>query len=58
MIDYIAIDERMKNDMMDAIVVSRLFQDSDHFAVLSEVRTEIEWVHGAKKKGGSKRLAN
>ena len=46
LIDYITVDERLKKDVMDARVVRGLFQGSDHFAVLAEIRTKVRWVHG------------
>ena len=57
LIDYIAVDERLKKDVMDAKVVRGLFQGSDHFAVLAEVRTKVRWVHETRDQEERKVLA-
>ncbi len=43
LIDYIAVDNRLRREMEDAKVVRGLFSDSDHFAVVAKVRMrEVE----------------
>ncbi len=38
MIDYIAVDNKLRKEVEDAKVVRGLFSDSDHFAVVVKVR--------------------
>ena len=48
MIDFIAADERIRADVVDAKVVRGLFSGaSDHFPVLMKVRTRGQWIRGA-----------
>ncbi len=41
MIDDIAVDERIKNDVLDARVVRGMFDGSDHYVVLLRYKSEI-----------------
>ena len=41
MIDYIAMDERMKKDVLDAKVVRGVFDWSDHYDVVAKMHTSI-----------------
>ena len=51
MIDFIAVDERMRMDVVDAKVVRGLFSGaSDHFPVLMKMRTRGKWVREPEKK--------
>jgi len=43
LIDYIALDERMKKEVLDVKVVRRMLSGSDHFAVLAKVRIRFKW---------------
>ncbi len=38
LIDYIAVDNRLRREVEDTKVVRGLFSDSDHFAVVVKVR--------------------
>jgi len=58
LIDYIAVDERLRKDVLDARAVRGLFQGSDHFAVLAEVRIKVKWVYEKGSKEERKILAN
>ncbi len=42
-IDYIAVDNRLRREVEDAKVVSGLFSGSDHFAVVAKVRMRERW---------------
>ncbi len=52
MIDYIAVDNRLRREVEDAKVVRGLFSDSDHFAVVAEVRMRERWEF----KGNGRRV--
>ncbi len=43
MIDYIAVDNRLRKEVEDAKFVRGLFSDSDHFAVVAKVRMRERW---------------
>ncbi|MEL7177812.1 MAG: reverse transcriptase domain-containing protein [Pseudomonadota bacterium] len=43
LIDYVAVDERIRRDVMDAKVVRGMFQDSDHYAVMARIRLKEKW---------------
>ncbi len=49
-IDFIAIDNRFKRDVLDAKVVRGIYNGSDHFAVLANVRMREEWEFRGKGK--------
>ncbi len=38
LIDYIAVDNRLRREVEDANVVRGLFSDSDHFGLVAKVR--------------------
>ena len=38
LIDYIAVDERMKREIMGAKIERGMFSGSNHFAMLTKVR--------------------
>ena len=57
LIDYVAVDARLKNEVIDARTVRGMFADSDHFAVLIKMRTQVKWVWKAGEKDGGMRLA-
>ena len=51
MIDFIAADERIRADVVDAKAVRGLFSGaSDHFPVLMKVRTRGQWIRGLEMK--------
>ncbi len=43
MIDYIAVDEWIKKDVLDARVVRGMFDGSDHYVVLAKVQIRDRW---------------
>ncbi len=49
MIDYIAVDERIKKDVLDARVVRGMFDGSDHYVVLAKVQIRDRWEYCMKK---------
>ncbi len=65
LIDYIAVDNRLRREVEDAKVVRGMFSGSDHFAVVGKVRMRERWEfkENGKKEGerrelGSERLHN
>ena len=57
LIDFIAVDERLRKDVIDARVVRGMFPDSDHFAVLAKVRMHMGWRWKGEKKEVKMRVA-
>ena len=57
LIDYIAVDERLRKDVIDARVVRGMFPDSDHYAVLTKVRPQVVWRWKGEKKVVKTRVA-
>ncbi len=56
MIDYIAVDNRLRREVEDTKVVRGLFSDSDHFAVVAKVRMRERWeFKGNGRKEGERR---
>ncbi len=56
LIDYIAVDNRLRREVEDAKVVRGLFSGLDHFAVVAKVRMKETWeFKGNKKKEGERR---
>ncbi|KAK4327054.1 hypothetical protein Pmani_002500 [Petrolisthes manimaculis] len=55
LIDYVAVDERLRKDVLDARVVRGMFQCSDHYAVLARIRVRAKWEYGRKDRGGNER---
>ncbi len=56
LIDYIAVDNRLKREVENAKVVRGLFSDSDHFTVVAKVRMGERWeFKGNEIKEGEKR---
>ncbi len=51
LIDYIAVDNRLRREVEDAKVVRGLFSGSEHFAVVAKVRMRGRWeFRGIGKK--------
>ena len=46
LIDYIAVDDRLRKDVMDAKVVRGMCEGSDHYAVLAKMRVRGTWEYG------------
>ncbi len=58
MIDYIAVDNRLKREVEDAKVVRGLFSGWDYFAVVAKVRMRERWkFKGNGKKEGERRIS-
>ena len=57
LIDFVAVDERLRKDVMDARVVRGMFPDSDHFAVLTKVRMQVGWKWKGERKVVKVRVA-
>ncbi len=56
LIDYIAVDNRLRREVEDTKVVGGLFSDSDHFAVIAKVRMRERWeFKGSGRKVGERR---
>ncbi len=60
LIDYIAVDNRLRREVEDAKVVRGLFSDSDHFAVVVKVRMRERWEFkgNGRKEGERRELAS
>ncbi len=54
MIDYIAVDERLKRDVHDVKVVRGVLEGSDHYAVVVKMTVRDKWKF-YKKNGKEKR---
>ncbi len=56
MIDYIAVDNRLRREVEDSKVVRGLFNGSNHFAVVAKVRMRERWeFKGNGKKDDERR---
>ncbi len=56
LIDYIAVDNRLRRKMEDAKVVRGLFSDLDHFAGVVKIRMRERWeFKGNGRKEGERR---
>ncbi|XP_050706878.1 uncharacterized protein LOC126992348 isoform X2 [Eriocheir sinensis] len=53
LIDYVAVDERLRKEICDAKVVIGMFDGSDHLAVLAKLKLKEKWVF--EKKGEVKK---
>ena len=60
MIDYKAVDEKLRKDVLDAKVVRGMFERSDHYTVLAQIRIRCKWEYGRSNGRGkmSKVLAS
>ncbi len=59
LIDYRAVDNRLRREVEDAKVVRGLFSASDHFAVVAKVRMRERWeFKGNGRKGERRELAS
>ncbi len=59
MIDYIAMDEKLKKDVLDARVVRGMFGGSDHYAAVARIPIRGEREYGKKcKTKGRQAIAN
>ena len=56
LIDYVAVDERLKSEVRDARVVRGMFQDSDHMAVLVRLEVREKWAYRNSNKTKIKRV--
>ncbi len=53
-IDYIAVDERLRKDVLDAKVVRGALEESDHYAVVVELMLREKWEFCRKIGKGKK----
>ncbi len=60
LIDYIAVDNRLRREVEDAKVVRGLFSGSDPFAVVAKVRMRERWEFNGngRKEGERKELVS
>ena len=58
LIDYVAVDERLRSEVRDARVVRGMFQDSDHMAVLVRLGIKEKWVYKNSSESKVKRVRN
>ncbi len=60
LIDYIAVDNRLRREVEDNKVVRGLFSDVDYFAVVAKVRVRERWEfkENGKKEGERRELAS
>ena len=50
-IDYIAVDERLRKDVLDAKVMRRMFEGSVHYPVLATAKIGGTWEYGRSDRG-------
>lgn len=48
-IDFIARDNRLKRDVLEAKAVRGMFSESDHFAVVAKVKMKEKWEFSRRK---------
>ncbi|KAK3893161.1 hypothetical protein Pcinc_003002 [Petrolisthes cinctipes] len=51
LIDYVAVDERLRKDVYDAKVVRGMVHCSDHFAVLVRMKVRVKWEYSRRDEG-------
>ena len=56
MIHYMAVDERLKKDVLDARVVRGMFDGSDHYAVVAKIQIRGRWEYGKKCKSKGRQV--
>ncbi len=58
LMDYTAVDNRLRREVEDAKVVRGLFTGSDHFAVVAKLRMRERWefVWNEKERGWKERI--
>ena len=49
MIDYIAVDDRIKKDVMDARVARGMIDGSDHYPVIAKIQIRGRWEYSKKR---------
>jgi len=57
LIDFIAVDKRLKRDVTDAKVVRGMFERSDHLAVLMKMEVHERWMFRKQIREEKSRLA-
>ncbi len=50
LIDYIAVDKRIKKDVLDARMVRELFDGSNYYAVVAKIQIRDIWEYSKKCK--------
>ncbi len=60
LIDYIAVNNRLRREVEDAKVVRGLFSVLNHFAVVAEVRKRERWefIGNGRKEGERRELVS
>ncbi len=59
LIDYIAVDSRLRREVEDAMVVRGMFSGSGHFAVVAKARMRARWeFNGNGQKDERRELAS
>lgn len=48
-IDYVAVDKRLRKDVLDTKVVRRTFEGLDHYAMLTWIKMRGTWEYGKRK---------
>ncbi len=56
LIDYIAVDERIKKDVLDARVMRGLFDGPDHYAVVAKIQIRGRWEYSKKCKSKGRQV--
>ena len=55
MIEYIAVDEKLRNGLFDAKAVRGIFEGSDHNIVLAKIKIKGRWEYSRKNGKGKVR---
>ncbi len=53
---YIAVDERIKKEVVDARVVRGMFDGSDHYVVIAKIQIRDRWEYGKKCKSEGRQV--
>ena len=48
MIDYTAVDEKLREDVLDGKAVRGIFEGSNHYAVLDKIKMKGRWDYSRK----------
>ena len=48
MIGYIALEEKLKKDVLDSKAVRGMFEGSDHYVVLVKIKMKGRWEYGSQ----------
>ena len=56
MIEYIAVDEKLVKDVLDAKAVRRMYEGLDYYVVLGKIKIKGRWEYGRRNGNMSKVL--